>query len=212
MVYFQGACGDVNTFARLPEDKEGWVDSYDEVGRILAVAAQKALQNGSPLKLGPLHYVPTTLTCTVNHAKTHLAPQVEEIYAESDPDKIAEMMDRYGFQNRYELWAIKERATFGETREMPISVFAMGDFAMGITPVELFCSCGKAFRDVSPYPITFFVGYANGEHNYMASAPAFPHEGYEVMEAHYVGGTGEMIALRLGAELNRLHREDQKNN
>jgi len=206
-VYFQGACGNVNTFARLPKDKPGWGGTYEWVGERIGNAAKIALSHGKEMKIGPLVYQPGELTCTVNHRKTHLADKVALVRREEDPEQRQKLMEEYGFANRYELTAILERSEFGQTREMPISVFVMGDLAMGITPVELFCSCGKAFREISPYPMTFFIGYANGEHNYLADAPSFPHEGYEVLECHYVPGTGEALALKLGAMLQGIQKE-----
>ena len=106
-------------------------------------------------------------------------------------------MEEAGITSKYEVTAIIKRSAFGETREMPLSSLVLGELAMGFAPVELFDTCGKQFRDASSYPMTFFCGYTNGSHSYMPSAIAFPHGGYEVMECHYVPGTGEMIALKL---------------
>ena len=75
---------------------------------------------------------------------------------------------------------------------------------MGFAPVELFDTCGKAFRETSRYPMTFFVGYTNGSHSYMPSALAFPNGGYEPLECHYVPGTGEMIALKLSEMIHHV--------
>ena len=115
-------------------------------------------------------------------------------------------MDEAGITSRYEVGSIIQRANFGETRQMPLSSIVVGDLAMGFAPVELFDTCGKNFRDASPCPMTFFCGYAMGYHSYMPSAIAFPNEGYEALQCHYVPGTGEMIALELARQVNMLKK------
>jgi hypothetical protein len=207
MIYLQGACGNVNCNARLPEDKIGWPDNCFKIGEAMAKDVSEALAEAKPLSLGDeIHLVNAPLTCTVNHAKTHLAEKAKEIRSIEDPALREKMMQEAGITNRYEIGAIIKRSAFGEFRDMPLSTLVVGDLAMGFAPVELFDTCGKAFRDASPYAMTFFCGYTNGSHSYMPSAIAFPHFGYEVMECHYVGGTGEMIALKLAAMLNQTKK------
>jgi len=201
-VYYQGACGNVNTFARLPQDKEGWPGTYQKVGVAVGEAVKRALSNATELNLDRVLVKTEHLTCTVNHQKTHLAEKAREIQRTSSPEKKQELMDACGIENRYEVSAIIKRSAFGKTREMPLSVLILGDLAMGFAPVELFDACGKAFREASAYPMTFFSGYTNAAHSYMPSATAYPHGGYEALECHYVPGTGEMIALKLAAMVN----------
>ena len=117
------------------------------------------------------------------------------------------MMLDAGITSKYEVTAIIKRSNFGETREMPLSALCCGELAMGFAPVELFDTCGKAFRDASVYQTTFFCGYTNGSHSYMPSAIAFPHKGYEVLECHYVPGTGERIVLELLKHLSAMKQD-----
>ena len=95
-------------------------------------------------------------------------------------------------------------------KDASFSVLILGDLAMGFAPVELFDACGKAFREASAYPMTFFSGYTNAAHSYMPSATAYPHGGYEALECHYVPGTGEMIALKLAAMVNEDWKSNEK--
>ena len=76
--------------------------------------------------------------------------------------------------------------------------------AMGFAPVELFDICGRNFREASPCDMTFFCGYSMCYHGYMPSATAFPNLGYEVLQCHYVPGTGEVIALELARQVRML--------
>jgi len=201
-IYLQGACGNVNCNARLPEDKIDWPDDCFKIGEAMGGYVKEALMQTKPLSLGKICFKNEALICQVNHAKTHLAPIAKTIRDEKDPEKKAAMMEEAGITSRYELSAILKRSAFGKTREMPLSSLTIGDLAMGFAPVELFDTCGKEFRDAAAYPVSFFCGYTNGSHSYMPSALAFPNGGYEVMECHYVPGTGERIALKLAAMVN----------
>ncbi|MBR2634375.1 MAG: hypothetical protein IKD31_02210 [Clostridia bacterium] len=203
LMYLQGACGNVNCNANLPEDREGWPGDCFHIGRKMAEDVAFALENAKPLSLDRLVLIRDELTCRVNHKKTHLAEIAKEIQKNPDKEERKKMMAEAGIENRYEVSAIIKRSAFGETRQMPLSALILGDLAMGFAPVELFDTCGKEFRDASRYPMTFFCGYTNGSHSYMPSALAFPNGGYEALECHYVPGTGEMIALKL---LEMIHR------
>lgn len=195
--YLQGACGNVNCNAVLEADKIGWPDDCFKIGVKMADYVKTALEEATPLALGSISLKNDTLTCFVNHARTHLAPIAKEISRIEDKEERIRARDEAGITSKYELAAIIRRSEFGNTREMPLSSLVLGELAMGFAPVELFDTCGKMFRDASSYPMTFFCGYTNGSHSYMPSAMAFPHEGYEVLQCHYVPGTGEMIALKL---------------
>lgn len=205
-VYCQGACGNVNTFTRLEQEKEGWPAHYWAIGESIGRSALEALAAAKPITLGALKLDVGELECKVNHAKTHLADKAKEIAKIADPEEKAAAMAEAGISSRYELSAIINRATFGPSRRMPLAALVCGDFAQGFAPVELFDTCGKQFRDASPYKITFFNGYSLGSHNYMPSAIAFPNGGYEALQCHYVPGTGEMIALDLARRIHLLKK------
>ena len=205
-VYCQGACGNVNTFTNVSEEKEGWPEHYWKIGQSIGESAKEALANAKPLPLGKLKMHFGELECKVNHAKSHLADKAKEIRQEKDPARKEQMMQEAGIGTRYEVSAIIKRSQFPETRMMPVAALACGEFAEGFAPVELFDTCGKEFRDASCYDTTFFCGYALGSHSYMPSALAFPNVGYEALECHYVPGTGEMIALELAHQLRDLRK------
>lgn len=203
-MYLQGACGNTSCGNKVPEEKADWPKDYYESGTLIGNFAKEALQNAKPLALGKLKFNWSELTCHVNHAKTHLAPKAEAIWEETDPEKKQQMMDEAGITSRYEVTAIIKRASFGATREMPLATLVCGELAMGFAPVELFDTCGKYFREASPCDMTFFCGYSMCYHCYVPSAKAFPNLGYEVLQCHYIPGTGEMIALELARQVRML--------
>jgi neutral ceramidase len=53
------------------------------------------------------------------------------------------------------------------------------DLALWSAPVELFCEISMNVRERSPFPHTFYFGYANGWLGYLATRKAFGEGGYE---------------------------------
>lgn len=205
-VYLQGACGNTSCGTKVPEEKADWPKDYYESGTLIGNFAKSALQNAKPLTLGKLKFNWSELTCRVNHAKTHLADKALAIREETDPEKKQQMMDEAGITSRYEVTAIIKRSNYGDTRKMPLAALVCGELAMGFAPVELFDTCGKSFREASPCDMTFFCGYSMCYHCYVPSAAAFPNLGYEVLQCHYVPGTGEIIALELAHQVRTLYK------
>lgn len=53
------------------------------------------------------------------------------------------------------------------------------DIAIWSAPVELFCEVAIDVRNHSPFPYTFYFGYANGSLGYLPTRAEFAHGGYE---------------------------------
>jgi neutral ceramidase len=66
------------------------------------------------------------------------------------------------------------------TIRMPVRfLFINDEIALWSAPVELFCEISINVRDHSPYPHTFYFGYANGWLGYLPTRQAFAEGGYE---------------------------------
>ena len=66
------------------------------------------------------------------------------------------------------------------TIRFPIRFAIINDeLALWSAPVELFCEISMNVRSRSPYPHTFYFGYANGWLGYLATRQAFSEGGYE---------------------------------
>ena len=66
------------------------------------------------------------------------------------------------------------------TIRMPVRfLFINDEVAIWSAPVELFCEISINVRDHSPYPHTFYFGYANGWLGYLPTRQAFAEGGYE---------------------------------
>jgi hypothetical protein len=64
---------------------------------------------------------------------------------------------------------------------LPVRFLKINDeVAIWSAPLELFCEISNEIRERSPFPYTFYVGYANGWLGYLPTASAWNHGGYEV--------------------------------
>jgi len=75
----------------------------------------------------------------------------------------------------------------GETVvRLPIRFLRINDdMAIWSAPLELFCEIAIRVRDLSPFPYTFYFGYANGWLGYMPTKAEFPLGGYEPSVSPY---------------------------
>jgi neutral ceramidase len=64
------------------------------------------------------------------------------------------------------------------------------DIAIWAAPVELFCEIAIDVRNHSPFPFTFYFGYANGWLGYLPTKEEFAHGGYEVNTSPFTDAAG----------------------
>lgn len=76
------------------------------------------------------------------------------------------------------------------------------DIAIWAAPLELFCEIAMDVRNRSPFPYTFYFGYANGSLGYLPTRAEFPHGGYEPGVSPFTEQGGEDLA---SAVLNYLN-------
>jgi hypothetical protein len=78
------------------------------------------------------------------------------------------------------------------TIRFPIRFATINDtLALWSAPVELFCEISMNIRSHSPYPQTFYFGYANGWLGYLATRQAFSEGGYETQTNPFTGRVEE---------------------
>lgn len=75
------------------------------------------------------------------------------------------------------------------------------DLAIWSAPVELFCEISMNIRDRSPYPHTFYFGYANGWLGYLATRKAFGEGGYETRTCPFTEQVEDDLTGVVGAYL-----------
>ncbi|MDH5794671.1 MAG: neutral/alkaline non-lysosomal ceramidase N-terminal domain-containing protein [Candidatus Bathyarchaeota archaeon] len=67
--------------------------------------------------------------------------------------------------------------------EAEIQAWKIGDLGIAFAPGEVFNEIGTHIKEHSPFPSTFFVGYANGNVGYIPTPEAYAEGGYEVEQA-----------------------------
>ena len=68
------------------------------------------------------------------------------------------------------------------------------DTAIWTAPLELFCEVSMGVRDRSPFPYTFYFGYANGWLGYLPTKEGFARGGYEPRVSAFTPQGGEDLA------------------
>jgi len=68
------------------------------------------------------------------------------------------------------------------------------DIVIWAAPLELFCEIAIDVRNHSPFPFTFYFGYANGWLGYLPTKEEFAHGGYEPGVSPYTDAAGEDLA------------------
>jgi hypothetical protein len=68
------------------------------------------------------------------------------------------------------------------------------DIAIWAAPVELFCEIAIDVRNHSPFPFTFYFGYANGWLGYLPTKEEFARGGYEVNTSVFTDAASEDLA------------------
>ena len=144
------------------------------------------------------------MTADYNHENDDKLEQAQEI-VNAPSDQRANLCAKYGFSSLFEVNATVANAQRGETGEIPLACYAIGDIAITAAPFEMFCQTEKQLREDSPFSFTFTCGYSNDSQSYMPAAECFENQGYEVVVCHYVKGTAELISETQLGMLNELH-------
>lgn len=75
------------------------------------------------------------------------------------------------------------------------------DIALWSAPVEMFCEISMGVRNRSPFPHTFYFGYADGWLGYLPTRQAFTEGGYETKTNPFTGQVEEDITHTVDAYL-----------
>lgn len=87
---------------------------------------------------------------------------------------------------------------------LPVRFAKLSDeIVLWAAPVEMFCEIAIGVRSASPFPFTFYCGYANGWLGYLPSRQAFAEGGYEVKTSPFTlraeGDLRDAVMARLQA-------------
>ncbi len=95
------------------------------------------------------------------------------------------------FQDLLAKW---KKPASGEPVRVQVQMLRIGDIALVAMPGEPFAEIGQAIKKASPFGVTLFCGYSNGEGgDYMPVESEYGHAGYEVDRTPYGVGAAEKL-------------------
>ena len=199
-VYFQGACGNLNSSTRLAAERK--YTTCRSHGTALAAAALEGLARCmSPVEPGAIRTKQVTLFGKINHANDHLIEQAKEIFAlwkeTYDKPLCVEKAAAYGLHGPYHASAtIKNYSrTDEEDGKLILNAVAIGDHLAFVTyPGEMFDTISVRIEDNSPFDHTLLLGYCYHHAGYLPSAAAYEYGCYEVDVTRFERGMGETVA------------------
>ena len=168
--YYQGAAGNMNTTSRIKGEtyKSGKIKEYgQELGRQLINGMNKL----QPAETGLIETTKILYDAEVDHSQDdkyedavalkeyYYANPVEMNVYENQIAKAAE----YGFTSVFHATRLIVKYELGATKQMELNIISIGDsFALYTAPAELWDSFSEETEALSPFPMTFTVGYCNG--------------------------------------------------
>ena len=196
--YFQGGAGNVNPRSRLSEENPDFAD-YKDYGKALNKHMTDALENMKEMAPGKVQIATATITAPHNHAgeeKLEACKEIVRLSGAGDQIEAEKLCAKNDVESVFEASAIVSHSNLGETGEIPLACYAIGDIAITAAPFEMFCQTERQTRADSPFAFTFSCGYSNSSLGYMPASECFANRGYEVDVTRYAAGTAEQIAAR----------------
>lgn len=169
--YYQGASGNMNTTSRISGEtyKSGKIKEYGiEMARQIR---ENGLPNLKPAETGLIETTKIYYDAEVDHSQDDKIEQAKALqeYYYANPDEmnvyenqIAKAAE-YGFTSVFHATRLISKYNLGATKQMELNIFSIGDsFAFYTAPAELWDSFGEETEALSPFPMTFTIGYCNG--------------------------------------------------
>lgn len=205
--FFQGCAGNLNETSRIPgEDR---TRNYLEYGMILADYVDEALSHLTEIKTGPVRSITWTYTAKINHSrddKAAHAKEVQEFWQSHgwNGRETAIFAQQFGINSVYQAGAILNIAKMGESQDVEMSAYRIGDLGWSAVPFEMFCDTGEDIRKNSPFPMTFTQGYTDNNYSYLPTRRTFEYGSYESDVTRWCPGMAEDVGVFMGDMLNDL--------
>jgi hypothetical protein len=187
LLFIQGACGDINPLEGVRADDANVV-------RLGAILAGEVVRVWASMR-------PQADELGMRAFRTQVELPMRELPGQ------APSVGGWNTANRLDQefpWAVElgEHGAY-----MEVQALAIGDLALVSHASEPFVETGLATKHASPFARTFFAGYTNGCIGYVPTADAYPHGGYEVLQAWVgyrlpapIAPEAERMAVRAGIE------------
>ena len=204
--FFQGASGNVTTGSKLPGERiTNDCATYASLLGEWSMLLYDALE---PVAGDSLCFRTETLKIPIDHSDDHLVEEakvVRDFWVDvNDYPICTKFANEHGFNSVYHASGVISRASRGESADMELNVFSVGDISFVCAPFEMYSVNGSFIKDHSPFAMTFIVTSCNTLHGYLAEDKAFDYGCYEVDFRRYPRGTAEKVAEHFTQMLTTL--------
>ena len=199
-VYFQGACGNVNSSTRMTGER--LYSTCRSHGTALAAAALQCLgRYMTPAEPGAITSKQVKFYGKIKEIDEELASaarQILDLWKETyDRALCAATGAPMGIHSPYHAMALL--ANMNRTTEkdglMVLNAVTLGkDLAFVTFPGEMYDTISMRMEDNSPFATTLMLGYCYHHIGYLPSLAAYQYGSYEVDVTRFAPGTGETVA------------------
>lgn len=205
--YVLGASGDIQAVSLI--ESENVYNDHKSYGKAMGNAVLKIVnEKMAALDAEQIKTTMTAYTATVDKSEDSKAGDARVIYDKwlQDNDYAAAVKagEAVGINSPYHASGILTKSNMGDTEEVKIYAFSLGDLSFVFAPYEMFCENGAYIKENSPYQHTIVCSMANESFAYISSEAGFDYNCYEANTGRFVRGTGEALAEEFVSMLNQL--------
>ena len=203
--YYQGAAGNIN----LTSSVHNVSGNYIKVGKSLVTYCSEALSNMKRVTLDKINVLTASPSARIRQDSPERLEAAIAINEGRDTGNV--LRNKYKIEE-YEASAIWARSIYLQGYPsgnyiINLSAISFGDISFVSAPYEMFDTNGMEVKSASPFKVTFICAYTNGSEDYIPSALAFSHGGYEAYKCLFEEGTGEILANKLIDMLKKLYEK-----
>lgn len=200
-IFFTGAAGDVNHINVHPEKQlvEGRISGYPyalHIGRVVADAVKKALQNEKRVLIDKLKFINRSIKIASAMPKASEIPEahrIKQLYEEGRLTEIPYCGTMMHTTVIAEALRMVELENGPEYFDMVLSGVAIGNVAIVGIPGEPFTGIGRALKETEGFSAVIPITQANGYEGYFPMQEAYDEGGYEARSSPFKAGVAEHI-------------------
>lgn len=207
--YFQGAAGNMAPNSLIQDQNRVETQSIggmEDYGKLVAQAAMDALPTLTAANGEGIDITHSSYTATVHKDTAEYLDAITKFEATINAGgttKEAVIASGDLVHSTISLSFPAKRVQLGDSQEIPLVAFRLGDVGFISAPYEMFDDSGKFVKENSPFPMTLVIGYT-GTHAYIPTRECIEHTCYEWECGYYEVGTAEALADAYVALLKNL--------
>ena len=198
-VFFQGACGNVNSTTRIVEERR--YTTAESFGIGLAATAMECLQKHmEDVEAGPIRSTNRIYRGQLWNSTADMVENAKYIrdlwFKNYDAAECKREGMPFGIRSSFHARSIIARTErVPEDGDIRMNAVSIGDnFAFVTYPGEMFDTLSAYMEEHSPFPMTMMFGYAMDHLGYLPSARGYEYTSYETDSTRFAPGTGEAVA------------------